>query len=140
VRPAANLARPRVAVIDDEEDVLTFVRLLLEDAGFEVLTCDRPTEALPALASFAPDLVCLDLLMPEQLGWSLFAELRRDPALARVPVIILSGCDASAELEHARSLGRGGAEVAYLEKPVEPEALLTMAGRLAGCAPAEVMP
>ncbi|MFZ5785335.1 MAG: response regulator, partial [Acidobacteriota bacterium] len=93
--------RPRVAVIDDEPDVLTFLRLALEDAGFEVLTSGSPAEVLSELASFGADVICLDLLMPERMGLSLFVEIRRTPSMARVPVVILSGLagDALAALD-----------------------------------------
>ncbi len=87
----APTPRPRVAVIDDEPDVLTFLRLALEDAGFDVLTSGSPVDVLPDLETFAPDVICLDLLMPERMGLSLFVEIRRVPSMERVPVVILSG-------------------------------------------------
>ncbi len=110
-----SLPAPRVAVVDDEEDVLTFVRIALEDAGFTVQALDRPTEAIGALEVFRPHLILLDLLMPEQMGVSLYAELRQNPVLRHVPVIILSGLNARDTLPEAAG---------YLEKPVDAAALL----------------
>jgi two-component system alkaline phosphatase synthesis response regulator PhoP len=84
----------RVAIIDDETDVLTFLRAVFEDRGFEVATCGQPSTALELLREFHPDLVCLDLLMPEQMGVSLYAQIRHVPTLETVPVLILTGLDA----------------------------------------------
>lgn len=111
---------PRVAIVDDEEDVLTFLRLVLEDAGFEVLACDRPVEALDLVARFEPDLVCLDLLMPERMGTSLYAAMRKNPGLASVPVLILSGLNTRDELVQIfRREGNLRPPVAFIEKPVD---------------------
>ena len=117
--------RPRVAVVDDETDVLTFVRLALNDRGFDVLTLDRVAGALPALHEFVPDVVCLDLLMPERTGLSLLVEIRKDPDLAQVPVLILSALNAREELLTAlRREGLGPAPAAFVEKPLDLESLV----------------
>lgn len=128
-----DAGRPRVAVVDDEQDVLTFLRLALEDQGFEVLASDRPLAALEQLRGFAPDLICLDLLMPEQMGSSLFLEIRSDPRLAEVPVVILTGLNARDAL--ARVSGPGSKvrpPERYLEKPVDLAGFLRAVTELAG--------
>lgn len=125
------LERPRVAVVDDEEDVLTFLRLALEDQGFEVLASDRPLDAVPLIRDFKPDLVCLDLLMPEQMGSSLFVEIRRDPALAEVPIVILTGLNARDALAKATGpVGGVRPPDRYLEKPVDLGAFLRAVAEL----------
>jgi DNA-binding response OmpR family regulator len=132
---AATLGRPRVAVVDDEPDVLTFVRLALGDRGFDVLTLDRVEGALAALRAFGPDAVCLDLLMPERTGLSLLVEIRKDPDLARVPVLILSALNARNELlETLRREGLGPEPVAFVEKPLEMEALVRALSKCLGIA------
>lgn len=128
-------SRPhRVALIDDEADVLTFLRFALEDRGVEVLTIDRPATALARLVEFHPDLVCLDLLMPEQMGLSLFVELRHHPKLSAVPIVILSGLNARDEM--ARALSREGLAppAAYIEKPVAVSAFLETVEKALGAA------
>jgi two-component system, OmpR family, KDP operon response regulator KdpE len=123
--------RPRIAVIDDEADVLTFLRLALEDSGFDVLASSSPNEVLPELRSFAPDLICLDLLMPERMGLSLFLEIRRIPALSRVPVVILSGLSGTSRPLDGLDLDEGVVPPAgYIEKPVELGVLLATVRRL----------
>jgi DNA-binding response OmpR family regulator len=117
--PAADPRAPRVAIVDDEEDVLTFLRLALEDQGYEVLACDRPGGALELLAEFEPDLICLDLLMPERMGVSLYVDIRKSRRLATVPVLILSGLNArEGLLDILRRESDVPAPSGYLEKPV----------------------
>jgi two-component system alkaline phosphatase synthesis response regulator PhoP len=122
---AAATERTRIAVIDDEVDTLTFVRFLLEDHGYEVLTSAGPANALAHLESFRPHLVVLDLLMPGQLGFSLLIELRRHRQLRAVPILILSGLNARKELAEAlRAAGDVTPPEGWVEKPIEPEAFL----------------
>jgi DNA-binding response OmpR family regulator len=129
-RPAPP-ARRRIAVVDDEPDVLTFLRLALEDAGYEVLASSSPVSVIPELLAFSPDLVCLDLLMPERMGLSLFVEIRRTAALRQVPVVILSGlAGASRPLEGLAFDDETEPPAAYLEKPVDLPALLALVRRL----------
>jgi DNA-binding response OmpR family regulator len=121
-------ALPRVAIVDDEQDVLTFLRLVLEDAGCLVLTCRHPASALERVAEFRPHLICLDLLMPERTGVSLYVETRHDARLADVPVLILSGLnarDALIDLLHRE--GDIPPPAGYIEKPVEAERFLEAA-------------
>lgn len=122
--------RGRVAVVDDEADVLTFVRFLLEDQGYEVLTSEGPAGVVALLEEFEPDLICLDLLMPEQMGFSLFVRLRRHDTLGSVPIFILSGLNARAELAAALEAAGGIAPPsAWIEKPVDPQLFLAEVAR-----------
>ena len=91
-------SRPLVAVIDDEEDITAFLALVLADAGYRVVTCNQPAEALALLRREPPDLICLDLVMPGKTGGSLYVALRRDPLLSATPVLILSGLGARDEV------------------------------------------
>jgi DNA-binding response OmpR family regulator len=127
-------SRPRVALVDDETDVLTFLRLALEDQGYEVLASDQPATAVDGLRAFRPDLICLDLLMPEQMGASLYVDIRRDPALGGTPVLILSGLNAREMLAEILRAGSVPPPAGYIEKPVElPDFLAAVRGALAGC-------
>jgi len=129
----------RVAIVDDEEDITTFLRMALEDAGFAVCVTNEPAGAFELLHPFRPDLICLDLLMPGQTGASLYSEFHADPELSQVPVLILSGLDAREEL--SRILQRQGlpAPAGYFEKPINAPAFVDMVrsliGRAAGRTP-----
>lgn len=120
-----------VALIDDEEDVITYFRVALEDHGYRVVATSDPSEALGLLESSKPNLVCLDLLMPQRTGMSLYSALRRHPRLKDVPVVILSGLAVRDELP--RLLGQAGglpAPERFLEKPAEIEQFLAVVDEL----------
>lgn len=118
---------PLVAVIDDEEDVLTYVRVALEDHGYRVVATTEPTEALELLQRSGPDLICLDLLMPERSGISLYSALTRHPELKHVPVVILSGLAVGDELPRILEQSGGLPRPArFIEKPADIEQFLTI--------------
>jgi len=79
-----------VLLVDDDEDFRAVVRELLEDEGCEVREAEDGRVALEVLASFLPDLILMDLMMPGMDGWELFAELKKRAVLAEIPVAILS--------------------------------------------------
>ena len=81
----------KILVIDDEPDMVTFLTTLLEDHGYETVTATDGDEGLAQLKAEKPDLVSLDLLMPNKTGIKMFRELRRDPDLANTPVVMVTG-------------------------------------------------
>jgi CheY-like chemotaxis protein len=116
---------PLVAIVDDEPDITTFLGLALEDAGYRVVTINDSASALALLREQQPDLICLDLLMPEQMGPSLYLQIRQIEELLSVPVLILSGLGAQDHFQELLSqAGRVPPPVGYIDKPVEPEAFL----------------
>lgn len=113
-------------VIDDEPDVTAYLGTLLSDHGWRVRTANGVDQGLKLLAAERPDAVLLDLMMPERGGLAALVAIRKDPALADVPVIIVSGIqekltsDYHAFLERAKRFKAD----AYLDKPVVPAELL----------------
>lgn len=115
-----------VLVVDDEPNVRLYLRAILEDAGFTVITASDGDEALDAIHQRKPDFISLDLVMPRKSGHKLLYELRKDPILSRIPVLIVTAHardemgqkDLEDLLENRVMLGPG----TYLEKPVSPEA------------------
>jgi len=114
-----------VAIIDDEEDITTYLRIALEDEGYRVISTTDASAAMEMLAVQKPDLICLDLLMPGQTGVSLYAGLVDHPTLNGVPIIILSGLTNREGLP-AILAGAGDlpAPAAFIEKPVEADQFL----------------
>lgn len=106
----------RVMVVEDDDDSRDVVAMLLTNEGYEVSAFDNGATALEAMRRAPPDLVLLDLMMPVMDGWELRAAQKLDPALARIPVIVLTA-DASAR---ARAIDA----VRFLQKPFEPARLL----------------
>jgi len=106
----------RVLVVDDEDDVRSFVRLVLETSGYEVICASDGLEGLQAIDAERPDLVILDLMMPVMDGWQVLDEIGHQ----HPPVIVV--LSAAGDPERAREKGAA----ASLSKPFRlPELLAT---------------
>jgi CheY-like chemotaxis protein len=81
----------KILVVDDEADVRTFLKTALRKAGYEVVTADNGAEGLQVARAEKPDLITLDLMMPRQSGTDFYRHLQKDAALAKTPVIVISG-------------------------------------------------
>ena len=124
----------RALVIDDEVHFRYFLRVLLEKAGFAVKMARNGIEALDVLRSWRPDVITLDVMMPEQSGLTFYGAVCRDEDWKRIPVVMLSAVPISCR-EHAFATigltqGPLPAPAACLEKPCTPEALLEVVNRL----------
>jgi CheY-like chemotaxis protein len=116
----------RILVVEDETTQALFAQVVLKRAGFEVAVETDPTKAADTLAAFAPDLVILDINMPEKNGDEVAAEIRaRGDGLARVPIVFLSGEEDPARRNAAMASGADG----FVDKPVQPAALVDAAAR-----------
>jgi DNA-binding response OmpR family regulator len=80
----------KIMVVDDEQDILQFLDLVLRERGYEVITASSGQEALTRAATEKPDLVLLDVMMPEMDGWEVLKLLRVDPETEQIPVAMLS--------------------------------------------------
>jgi CheY-like chemotaxis protein len=79
-----------ILIVDDEPDVVSYLEMLLHDAGFRTLTATNGREGLTAARTGRPDLIVLDISMPEASGARLYKDLRGDAALAATPVVIVT--------------------------------------------------
>jgi len=113
-------------VIDDEPDVTTYLSTLLSDHGWRVRTANKVDQGLELLAAERPDAVLLDLMMPERGGLTALVAIRKDPTLAGLPVVIVSGIQEKLTSDYHAFLDRAKhyKADAYLDKPVVPEVLL----------------
>jgi DNA-binding response OmpR family regulator len=80
----------KVLIVDDNEDCITVLRNMLVSQGFEVVAAQGGSQALAQLGDAVPDVMLLDLMMPEMDGFELLQKVREVNATARMPVIILS--------------------------------------------------
>ncbi|WP_203902965.1 response regulator transcription factor [Virgisporangium aliadipatigenens] len=111
----------RVLVVDDDEDIRVLVAARLEAAGYRAdMVADGP-EALRAIRDDKPDLVILDVMMPGMSGFDVCREIREDPAVADLPVIMLTARDDGV----AKLLGRARGADRYLAKPFDAPDLLS---------------
>jgi CheY-like chemotaxis protein len=108
-----------ILVVEDDADILNALILVLEDAGYTVAGAADGRQALDYLrGNLPPRLILLDLMMPVMDGWQFRREQEQDPALASIPVLVISAGGLTAQ--KAAALGAAG----FLQKPVEVEALL----------------
>jgi ribonuclease P protein subunit RPR2 len=124
-RPDDRAGRSRVLVVDDDDHLRELLRTTLEFLDLEILEAATGTEARAKLAAVTPDVVVLDVGLPDADGLSLCRELKNDPTYADVAVVVLTGADAGLEAQAA------GAE-AFLRKPFSPLELLALVERLLG--------
>ena len=80
-----------VLVVDDEPDIVTYLTTVLEDNGYKTVSARDGVEALEKVKADCPDLICLDISMPEKSGVKMYRELREDPATKDLPVIVVTG-------------------------------------------------
>jgi DNA-binding response OmpR family regulator len=111
--------RTRILYIEDETDLQWLVKHILESAGgFEVLVCGSGAEGLRCMDVFRPDLVLLDVMMPEMDGFSVLRALRSRPESAMVPVVFLTA--GTQGRDECLELGAHG----VIAKPFEPSGLV----------------
>jgi two-component system response regulator MprA len=115
-------------IVEDNEVVREGLAVVLRRAGYAVVPAANGQEALAALrGGLRPDLILLDMLLPTVDGWRFLDQRRREPALAAIPVVILTGLGVAGP-EWASSLGAAG----LLRKPVETDELLREVRRCQG--------
>jgi DNA-binding response OmpR family regulator len=107
---------PRVLVIDDEAPIRLLCRVNLEAAGIDVSEAEDGRAGLEAAREERPDVILLDVMMPEMDGWQVFEALLQDEQTSEIPIVFLT---ARAELrDQARGLELGGVD--YVTKPFNP--------------------
>lgn len=115
------LGRKAILIIDDDEAVREALAMVLADEGHSVATAVNGLEGLRYLkaASERPDLILLDVMMPLMDGYQFRAEQRKDPAIASIPVLVLTAGTAEARLSLMEANG-------YLRKPINLLSLLAI--------------
>ena len=113
--------KPRLLYIEDEQEMIELVRLILARKGYEVIGADGGREGLDAVRSTLPDLVLLDLMMPDMDGWDVYQQMKADEATQHIPVIVVTAKAQSID----KVLGLHIAKVDdYISKPFSPNELV----------------
>ncbi len=115
----------KILIIDDENDILTFLDTLLKEHGFETKVASDGEKGWSHLKSFHPDLITLDIIMPLETGQKFYRRLIKDPETKHIPVIILSGVTRYKEL-FGRDHVTMPKPLAFVEKPIVPEELVAL--------------
>lgn len=119
--------RPRILVVEDDENHAAFVRTMLDGAGYEVEVCGAPRRFEEKLAGFRPDLIVMDIVMPQVNGHDLARYVRQRDQYATLPIVFLTGEE---ELDARIKTVRAGGDD-HLVKPVHPALLVSsVAARL----------
>jgi len=123
-------------VVDDEADIVFFLKAVLEDHGFRVMTAFNGQEATDRMRQHPPDLISLDLIMPGKSGIRFFHELRKNKQWSKIPVLFVSG--------HVRETIEGAnlgeilkdrtlsGPATYLEKPVNAQTYIRTINAILG--------
>jgi DNA-binding response OmpR family regulator len=110
----------RILVADDDRMIRLLVRMLLEKDGFTVLEAENGAEALAMARTENPDLLLVDLQMPDMNGYQVLQKMRADPAHASIPVIVLTSESGTAVETQVLDMGAED----FLVKPFKPEVLI----------------
>ncbi len=119
----------KILVVDDEPDVVRYFTALLEENGYATASAADGVEALAKVRSERPDLVTLDITMPNESGVRVYRELKNDATLCKIPVVVVTGISHSFK-QFISSRSQVPPPDGYLEKPVTPEGLLGEVKRL----------
>jgi len=113
--------RKRVLIVDDSEDMRILLEQILEEEASYILQFALiGQQALQKAAAFQPDLILLDISLPEMSGWEVLTQLRLIPNMVQVPVIAVTAHVSKADQERALALGC----IAHLGKPFDVDTLL----------------
>jgi two-component system phosphate regulon response regulator PhoB len=118
--------KPKILVVDDEPDAVELIEFNLKGAGYDVVTAPDGEEALKKARAILPDLIILDVMLPEVDGMEVCKILRRDQRTSGVPIIMLTA--KAAEIDRVLGLELGADD--YVTKPFSPRELVLRVKRL----------
>ena len=105
----------KILIIDDDPVILRYLETLFQDNGFKTVTATSSMEGLELVRKEKPDLISLDLQMPNEWGTRFYRKLRMDKKLKDIPVMVVSGIDGDHAIKDA---------VAFVRKPFDPDKLI----------------
>ena len=108
------MSQKTVLIIEDEEDAADMFAEMMRVSGYHVLKTSSSTPALTMMAAEKPDVVILDIMMPEISGLDILRQMRKDPSLANIPVVVVSAKSMPADIK----IGMEAGASIYLTKPV----------------------
>ena len=121
--------RKKILVAEDEEDVLTYLTTLFQDNGYDTVSAVDGFEALERARTQKPDLISLDIAMPDQSGLRTYRQYKKDDELKDIPVIIVTALGDSIR-SFLKRLGGFPEPEGFMTKPIDKEKLLKMVADL----------
>lgn len=127
--------KKKILIIDDDPNLVSFMTMLLEDNGYDTLTAAEGGAGLEQTRSERPDLVILDISMPETSGVRYYRDVRDDPELKNIPVVMVTGItgyggDKEAFRRFISKRGQVPPPDDFFSKPVDKEKLLASIAKL----------
>lgn len=120
----------KILLVDDDPDFVEATKIVLESASYQVEVAYDGTEALAKVHKEKPDLIILDIIMPEQDGFKVCKALKEDPELLKIPIIMLTSLsERMGETVYSVSDGLMLEAEDYVDKPVAPAELLARVAR-----------
>jgi two-component system alkaline phosphatase synthesis response regulator PhoP len=115
------LKRKKILVVEDEADLLELLRTYFKQDGFAIATATNGLDAVKKARSLMPDLILLDVMLPELDGFAVCEILRNDPATASIPVLMLTGL--CGQLSRCAAIESGATE--FVTKPTSPDTIVS---------------
>ena len=120
----------KILIVDDEPNIIISLEFLMKKEGFEVAVAIDGDEALAKVASFGPDLMLLDVMMPKKSGFEVCEALRADPTNAGLQIVILTAKGRDTEVAKGLAIGAD----AYVTKPFSTKELVAKVKSMLGAA------
>ena len=132
---SAQTARKKILIIDDEEHLVRYLETLLQDHGYDTVCAANGNEGLARARETRPDLVCLDITMPEKSGIRFYRELKEDPQTAATPVVVVTavtgyGGDPRPFQEFLGKRRQVPPPEEFISKPIERKSFLETVARI----------
>jgi DNA-binding response OmpR family regulator len=115
----------KILIVDDDPDLVEAVTMILESKNYDVVAAYGGIEGLQKAKAENPDLIVLDVMMPDKDGYMVCKELKADPKLRKTPILLLTAVVSKiATTRYTQQMGLETEADDYIDKPVEPEALV----------------
>ena len=118
-------SKKKILIVDDEQDILTYLSTLLEDNGYNTVLAKNGEEALKQMEAALPDLITLDISMPGKSGVKFYRDMKVDDRWKHIPIIIITGVSEDFK-KFISSRQQVPPPEGYLSKPVEKEEILAL--------------
>ncbi|MCJ7494585.1 MAG: response regulator [Deltaproteobacteria bacterium] len=118
-------SKKKILIVDDEQDILTYLSTLLEDNGYNTVLAKNGEEALKQMEAALPDLITLDISMPGKSGVKFYRDMKVDDRWKHIPIIIITGVSEDFK-KFISSRQQVPPPEGYLSKPIEKEEILAL--------------
>lgn len=116
----AEEVRKRVLIVDDQASIITTLKFLVMNAGYDALTATSGEIALKMIVELKPELVLLDVMMPRINGWEVCRRIKKNPDTCHIPVFMVTSLHGDADTSEARDSGADE----FLVKPIKTDDLI----------------